>query len=391
MSLAAVIYLPDAASRQWVSCAVAGRSVLLRLLLTAVHVGVGEIGLPRGLADESLVSQIRRHPRLSAAVFALEDRALGSGAVLLLPAHTVMDAGSLRKLRDAAQRGITAALEESKGSPAPVMVMSGTDAQLFRDRLVAGAPIAEELELRLRSDRVSLIAGGGYFVPVTDSGSRREAEAALYRSLGTEADSLMDRLINRRCSRWLTRLLVRFPVTPNLVSLVSLALGLAAAWQFWSATPASALLGLLCYLTGVVVDHADGEIARLTFQESALGRWLDLSADTVTHALLVLGIAVTASRIGGTLMLAGGALAACGIFMSALFANLILPRMRPPERLGRALVRLGNRDPFYLVLISFILLLWKAPWALTYLVGVLALGSQAYWLTCLARWKRLAR
>jgi len=271
------------------------------------------------------------------------------------------------------------------------MVMSGTDAQLFRDRLVAGAPIAEELELRLRSDRVSLIAGGGYFVPVTDSGSRREAEAALYRSLGTEADSLMDRLINRRCSRWLTRLLVRFPVTPNLVSLVSLALGLAAAWQFWSATPASALLGLLCYLTGVVVDHADGEIARLTFQESALGRWLDLSADTVTHALLVLGIAVTASRIGGTLMLAGGALAACGIFMSALFANLILPRMRPPERLGRALVRLGNRDPFYLVLISFILLLWKAPWALTYLVGVLALGSQAYWLTCLARWKRLAR
>lgn len=391
MSLPAVVYVPDAASREWLSRLVAGRSVLLRLLLTSVHAGLSEIGLPRGLADESLLAQIRHHPRLSRAVFSLEDRALGSGPVLLLPAHSVVDVGSLRMLREAGQRGIMAALEESKGSPAPVVVMSGTDAEPIKDRLVAGAPIGEELEGRLRSDKVTLVAGGGYFVPVTDAGSRREAEATLYRSLGTEADSLIDRLINRPCSRWLTRLLVRLSITPNVVSLLSLALGLVAAWQFWSATPGSALLGLVVYLMGVVADHSDGDIARLTFQESAVGRWLDLSADTVTHALLVLGIGATASRAGGELMLAGGGLAAFGTIMSAFFANLILPRMGPPKRMGRVLVRLGNRDTFYLVLICFIVLVWKAPWGLPYLVGLLAVGSQAYWLTGLAQWKLRAR
>jgi len=352
---------------------------------------VSDIGLPPGLADASLLSQIRRHPRLSRAVFPLEDRRLGSGPILLLPAQSVVDAGSLRKLCEAGQRGISAAIEESKGGPAPVMVLSGADAEPIKDRLVAGAPIGEELEGRLRSAKVTLVHGGGHVVPVTDARSLREAEAALYRSLGTEADSVIDRLINRPCSRLLTRLLVQFPVTPNQVTLLSLAFGLAAGWLFWSATPVSALLGLVAYLLSVVVDHADGDIARLSFEESALGQWLDVSADTITHALVTLAIAVTASRAGGPLMLLGGALASVGVVMSALVANLVLPRMGRPQQLGRALTRLGTRDTFYLVLIAFIALLWTTPAGLPFLVGLLALGSQAYWLTALFAWMRPAR
>ncbi len=391
MSPVAVIYLSDAASLEWARRPLAGRSVLLRMILTAARAGVKEIGLPRILADNSLLSQIPRHSRLALSVFSLEDRAFGSDPLLLLPAHGVVDPVSLRKLHEAGQQGIEAALEESKGSPAPVVVMAGEQARLLRDRLVAGAPIGEELESQVRSGRLRLFPGGGYFVPVTDAGSRREAEAVLYRSLGTEADSFVDRLINRRCSRLLTRFLVRLPVTPNVVTLLSLACGLTAAWQFWSATPGSALLGLLFFMLGVVADHSDGDIARLTFQESTLGRWLDLSVDTLTHALLVVSMAATASAIGGPLMFLAGAIAATGIIMSALFANLLLPRMERTRRLGGVLLRLGNRDPFYLALLCFILLLWKAQWALPYLIGLLAVGSQAYWLSCLVERKSVGR
>ncbi len=387
----AVIYLSEAASREWALCSVAGRSVLLRLLMTAAIAGFREIGLPRILADESILSELRRHPRVAPALFTVDDRALGGDPLLLLPAHAVVDPGSLRKLREAGQSGVAVALEESKGSPAPVLMMAGEQAHSLRDQLVTGAPLGEELESQVRSGRLTLVAGGGYFIPVTDPASRREAETALYRSLGTEADSLVDRLINRRCSRPLTRLLVHLPVTPNLVSLSSLALGLAAAWQFWSATPRSALRGLLCYLMAVIADHSDGEIARLTFQESPLGRALDVFVDTLTHVLLVLGMAGTASGVGGQLMFLAGVLAAFGIIMSALVANRVLFRTERPRRVGRMLVRLGNRDPFYLVLICFMVLLWKAEWALPYLIGLLALGSQAYWLTCMANWKLASR
>lgn len=389
MSLTAVVYLADAASRQWALSRVAGRSVLLRALMTAVRAGAREIGLPRSLAEESLLSEIRRDPRLAGVVFRLEERTPGADPLLLVPAHGVADPASVRKLLEVGQRGLTAALDESKGNLAPLMVIGGEQVQMLRERLVTGAPIGEELESQVRSGRMTLVAGGGYFVPVTDEASRRQAEAALYGSLGTETDSRVDRLINRQCSQLLTRLLVRLPVTPNQITLVSLALGLAAAWQFWYATPRSALLGLLFYLMEVVADHCDGDIARLTFQESQLGRWLDVSVDTASNVLLVLGMAATASAVGGQAMLLAGVLAAFGILMSAVFANFFPPRPNRLRRLGHVLRAIGNRDMFYLVLVCFILLLWKAQWLLPHLLGLLAVGSQVYWLSCLAQ-RRLA-
>ncbi len=109
------------------------------------------------------------------------------------------------------------------------------------------------------------------------------AEKALEATLGIAVDSGVDRYLHRRGSRWISRLLVRTPVAPNHVSLVSLAIGLVAIWCFWHATPASALLGVLVYALACIVDHADGEIARLTFQESRLGANLDWTIDTIIH------------------------------------------------------------------------------------------------------------
>jgi phosphatidylglycerophosphate synthase len=198
-------------------------------------------------------------------------------------------------------------------------------------------------------------------------------------------DGLLDRVIHRRCSRLLIPFLLRLRVTPNVVTLASLALGLASAWQFWHATPPSALLGLFFYVMQAVADHCDGDLARLTFRESALGHWLDVSADTVSNTLIVLGMSLTAGSVGGRGMFLVGVAAAIGILMSSLFANFFLPRTDRGGRVKRAILRLGNRDPFYAVLIGFILLLWTADWLLPQLIWLLAIGSQAYWLTCLAQ------
>jgi len=259
------------------------------------------------------------------------------------------------------------------------------------DRLVAGAPLGDELDIHLRQNRMTLVSGSGVMIPVTDGASREHAESVLYGSLGTEADSRVDLLVNRRCSRLLTRLLIRLPVTPNQVSLASLLLGLGGASGFWWATPTSALLGIILYMLAVVADHSDGEIARLTFQESAFGEWLDFSIDTLIHALLVLGMGFTAQAAGGPLAAAAGGVAAFGVVMSALGARLIFREAEGHGRLGRLLRGLGNRDFFYLVLVAFIAALWLAPGLLPFLVGILALGSQAYWLTCLLRRAMAAR
>jgi len=53
------------------------------------------------------------------------------------------------------------------------------------------------------------------------------------------------------------------------------------------------------------------------------------------------------------------------------------------------LAHIANRDLFYIVLISFAALRWLAP-SLVFVVAVaVAVGSQAYWVGCLARIRRL--
>jgi phosphatidylglycerophosphate synthase len=136
------------------------------------------------------------------------------------------------------------------------------------------------------------------------------------------------------------------------------------------------------------VDHADGEIARLTFQESRFGARLDWIIDTLIHSGLVLGMAVTA---GGQLMLLGGLLGALGVTLSALFARHLPPEAEVGAEAGGLLKVLGSRDLVYALLLSFVAFRWLAPSLLHPLAVVVAVGSQAYWIACLARIYRSRR
>lgn len=192
-----------------------------------------------------------------------------------------------------------------------------------------------------------------------------------------ESDGFTDRFIHRPCARLVARFLVVTPVTPNAVTLAGLVLGLGAAWQFLDASPRSALLGLFLYALQAVADHADGELARLTGRQSVLGRWLDVSADTLTDILVVLAMAASASHVGGRLMFLVGAVAAVGVGLNSLFVNFLAPPR--PASIRRETLGLANRDPLYGVLVGFIFLLWKADRFLPLFIWVLAVGSHVYW------------
>ncbi|HKW96020.1 MAG TPA: CDP-alcohol phosphatidyltransferase family protein, partial [Methylomirabilota bacterium] len=251
--------------------------------------------------------------------------------------------------------------------------------------LSAGRPVGAPLTQCLRETAAEDREATGPYLLLRDPSDLPRAEAALESNLGIPADSGADRYLHRRGSRWITRLLVRTPVTPNQVSLLSLAIGLGAIWCFWRATPASALLGILVYAFATVVDHADGELARLTFQESAFGANLDWTIDTIIHAGIVLGIGVTAS---GPLMVAIGVLGAAGVTLSALFARSLPREIAVGPTVGGVLKNIANRDLFYLLLLGVTVLRWLAPVLLGVAAVVVAVGSQVYWVGCVARIRR---
>lgn len=203
------------------------------------------------------------------------------------------------------------------------------------------------------------------------------AERRLTRALGKSTDGFMERNVERPLSRILSRRLARTPITPNQMTLISAAVGLAAAPFFLSAAPLWQTIGALLFLAHSILDGCDGELARLRFQESRWGGILDFWGDNVVHAAIFGCMALGWSRaIGADWPLALGAMAVLGALGSASFVYWRV--MRPKEgegplyvsvakehksRLVSMLDSLSRRDFIYLVVA--LSLFGKAAWFLT--------------------------
>jgi phosphatidylglycerophosphate synthase len=291
-----------------------------------------------------------------------------------VPAAALVSAVDLHRI----VRGDPLVVLAPPDASAPVVAADADLVRVLWPEIRADRPLASTLG-PLLARRQAQRAAGAWYVHVTDAREAGEAERLLYGTLGSPIDTALDTAFHRRLSRPLTRLAIALGLTANQVSVLSLLVGLVAVWAFWRATPGSALVGLLLYAAAVVLDHSDGEVARLMLSESRLGEWLDVVSDTVIHALLVLAMGVTAGAAGGRAGLGLGVLAAVGVVASAMVAKT---SPRPGGGgIGRVLDALGSRDGFYAMLLIFILALTLAPRLLPLLMVLIAAGSHAYWLT----------
>jgi phosphatidylglycerophosphate synthase len=381
----ALVYLPDAEAGVAARAVVGGRPVLARLLVAAQRAGVERVALPAAARGWGLAGD----PRLRSLVVWLDEldeagrAAWQAGPLLLMPPTVLVDAGGLRALLAEPAGPHACAVAETKGLASPVLLAPPELVGLLWERLAGGLPVGDDLEAAVRGRATRWVAAGGLCVPVGGAAQRADAESALYASLGIAADSLVDRLVHRRISRALTRALVGLGLTPNQVTFASLLAGVTAAWLLWNATPLSACLGVVAYSMAVILDHADGDVARLTFQESPLGARLDVLVDGLVQALVMLALGVTAGRAGGWPALVAGIAASAGAMLSAVFAARLGVGAGRHAGARGLLDRLGNRDFVYLVLAVFVAGVWLAPAILPLLVFVLAVGSQAFWVSCL--------
>lgn len=137
-----------------------------------------------------------------------------------------------------------------------------------------------------RRERADVIAG----IELGDEPARRRAEWAVIRRMNKSFEGPVDALINWRFSMPITRLLARrsLALTPNHVTVAAIAVGLTAAWLAARGGHAMfALAGVLLEVNSIL-DSCDGELARLRFQYSRLGQWLDnLSDDVVDNVFLI--------------------------------------------------------------------------------------------------------
>ncbi len=381
MSAEAALYLSGPDDGRAAAMLVAGRPLAFRTLMSAVRAGCPRVWVPVVLrpAVEEAVSAT---PAARAAVAWLDPGVpRGAAPLLLLPAGALAPAAAAPLL---AARP-PAVMAASTGRGAPIGTLATGDASALWDEIAAGKAIGDRLE-RLLTDAGAAPIDGGWYARVAGPDDVPAAEAALDASLGSPIDTGLDRVFHRRLSRPVTRLALRWGLTPNQVTLASLLVGLAAAWCVGQATVWSALAGLALYASAVVLDHADGAVARLTFAESVFGRRLDVIVDTAIHVLMVLAMGATAQQVAGAGALAA-VLAAAGVAASALVTQA--SPGAPSGAAGGALTALGNRDGYYAMLVAFVVLLAARPAALPLLMVLVALGGHAFWLGWMVQsWRR---
>jgi phosphatidylglycerophosphate synthase len=191
------------------------------------------------------------------------------------------------------------------------------------------------------------------------------AERRLLKSLVKDTDGFTARNVERPISLQISRRLAGTGITPNQMSLISIAVGICGGPFFLSSRPLMQTIGALLFLAHSILDGCDGELARLKFQQSRWGGVLDFWGDNVVHTVIFgcmgIGWSVAAGAIWPMWLGAGAVLGTLG---SAGFVYWRLMRSKDgdetmftsvsdaPERpLTRLLDSASRRDFIYLVIL----------------------------------------
>jgi phosphatidylglycerophosphate synthase len=198
---------------------------------------------------------------------------------------------------------------------------------------------------------------------------------------------------------------MRTPLTANQLSVVLVGIGFYSAWLFSLGHYWTGVLGAFLSLAASILDGCDGEIARLKYQESALGCWIETFGDYSYYLAIFVGLTVGAVRqthYEAFYWLGGVALT--GTLLC--FALLIYLRTRitagRPERLHAiARARFKASPTFWSALawrLSFTatrsampygIFAFSLVYALPMIVVLAAIGSNAYWISLVLKLKAL--
>jgi phosphatidylglycerophosphate synthase len=241
-------------------------------------------------------------------------------------------------------------------------------------------------------------------VRMTTADDLPQAETTIRRSTYKDTDATVARF-NRGISLPISIALIRTPLTANQLSVMLVAIGFYSAWLFSIGHYWTGVLGGFLSLAASVLDGCDGEIARLKYQESALGCWIETVGDYSYYIAIFTGLTVGAVRqTHWQGFYYFGGLAVCGTLLT--FALLIYLRTRitsgRPEKLHAV-----ARDRFKAEPSTWSRIVWRISfvatrsampygimafalcYALPGIVVLAAIGSNIYWISLVLKFRNL--
>ena len=171
---------------------------------------------------------------------------------------------------------------------------------------------------------------------VLTEADRVAAEEKLNLWLVKPTDGLFARF-NRRISVPISRQLIKWPITPNMVSLFTLVVGFVSGLFFACGGYWNTVFAAVLSVWASILDGCDGEVARLKLQESDFGCWLETICDNLYYLFIFSGMAIGLVRRSGPTYVVWTELLLAGAVLSFLVTGMGRRRIagaRPEQYLG---------------------------------------------------------
>lgn len=112
-------------------------------------------------------------------------------------------------------------------------------------------------------------------------------------------DGIVSRYLNRTISKRISKLLVKTPLTPNMITLISFFLGITGGFFFAFGSRWALIVGGLLVQLSSIIDGCDGEVARLKKLSTKYGAFFDSVLDRVADGVIIFGMACGFYRMTG--------------------------------------------------------------------------------------------
>ena len=230
-------------------------------------------------------------------------------------------------------------------------------------------------------------------LPWIEIDTPEDLERARKQILPQEASSLC---LNRKISCLLLPSILRFPITPNQWTALSLVLGLASVAFLSLGDYPNGLVAAGLFQFFYLVDNWDGEVARAKGLTSTWGGWFDIGVDALVQISFGLALAIGLQKSGAPSWVMGvGGVTGLGLaldflvtswarikgFGPAIFGD---PSRNWPVSSDSGLMRWIRtnltHENFSLLVVVALMLNWRLP-----LLILMASGCHLYWLQFLWR------
>lgn len=212
------------------------------------------------------------------------------GRAVVLRADTVYERDIIRRLGDQlVEVGHVVAVTDRKCRVGMVL----TDRQAVA--AMNGHTLDEALDAFEDQGRLRRMdVAGNFWVRIDGERAIRAAEDLLWNSCRKPHDGIVAKLLNRNVSLFISRRIAHLRISPNHVSLVNFVLGILMAVSIWQGGYGWFLLGAALFKLNSILDGVDGELARVRFQMSVVGEWMDTLSDDLSNILFFVSLSVGA-------------------------------------------------------------------------------------------------